>query len=409
MKPFSLYLHIPYCHHKCPYCDFNTYAVSTIPEKEYTAALLAELDYYGSKEEWQGRPIQTVFFGGGTPSVFSPRSISKIIAAICRTFPIEDCAEISLEANPGSVTAENLAGYWEGGVNRLSIGAQSFNQETLRALGRVHSPNDIAASLSAADSVGYTNISLDLIYGAPGQTVGDLRGDLVEAMRFNPAHISAYGLTIEKGTPFFQSYKKGKLKLPSENHVLEMMNEIPHFLEHHKFERYEISNFAREGREAKHNMAYWNGDDYLGLGAGAHSYQNISEDNYGLRWSNFAAPDRYIEECTSNGKAESWRDTLSKTDAMFEFFFLGLRKMKGVSLSAFETRFKTTAKATYQSVFEVLETEKLIDTEGDTIKLSERGLMFADGVIENFVLEEAEKVTSPTTPKSDPPKIAVNQ
>lgn len=389
MKPFSIYIHIPFCFHKCPYCDFNTYAVATAPEQVYTAALLSELDYRASQPEWAGRPVQTIYFGGGTPSLFSPRSIRKILSVISKTFPVQDIVEVSLEANPGTVGTDSLSGYREAGVNRLSIGAQSFNSETLKTLGRVHAADQTDSAVEAARSVGFRNISIDIIYGVPNQTLMDLSGDLSHVLSLNSEHISAYGLTIEEGTPFYQSYKRGVLKLPTDERVLEMMSLIESTLSSAEFKRYEISNFCKTGREARHNMAYWNGDDYIGLGAGAHSHLGSSGDDiYGRRWSNFALPKRYMEEATSHGSAESWSEELGRSDAIFEFLFLGLRKIKGASLKSFEERFGVTFEKAYPALIEVLTSEKLIEVFDSHVRLTKKGLHLADSVIENFASVE---------------------
>lgn len=385
---FSLYLHFPYCLHKCPYCDFNTYAVSTFPEKDYVAALLSELDYRATLPEWKGRLVATIYFGGGTPSLLSPYSIRRVISHITRLFPVAELAEVSLEANPGTVSPDSLHALREAGVNRLSLGAQSFNSATLKTLGRIHSAAQTEAAVQGARGAGFTNISLDLMYGVPGQSFPDLVNDLRAALQLNPVHISAYGLTIEKGTPFYQSYKKGTLVLPKESTVVTMMEEINTALPARGFARYEISNFAKPGKQARHNLAYWNGDDYLGLGAGAHSFNASLGTPGGTRWSNFAQPNKYMDEAVTRGYAEGWRDTLTAKDAIFEFFFLGLRKIEGVSASAFAARFGQSIEATFPGLCAVLLEGKLIKENGDYIALSERGLMLADSVIENFSPDE---------------------
>ncbi len=381
MRQFSLYIHIPFCFHKCPYCDFNTYAVSSIPEIDYTAALLSELDYRATHPEWNGRAVQTIFFGGGTPSLFSAEAITRIITTIARIFPVEDRAEITLEANPGTVTTESLKGYRDSGVNRISFGAQSFNGTILKNLGRIHSPEQTAAAVQAAQLVGINNINLDLIYGSPSQTLSDFESDLHAALELKPYHISAYGLTIEKGTEFFTRFKKGQLKLPKEQAVISMFELVNRILPENGFYRYEISNFSLPGKEARHNMAYWNGDDYLGLGAGAHSFCRGVD---GMRWANYALPQKYIEAASTSGKAEAWSEKLTKRDSMFEFFFLGLRKSSGVKLTEFKARFGTTIDDAYPALIEVLLEQDLLRKDNDSLLLSERGLLLADSVIENF-------------------------
>lgn len=412
VRPISLYVHIPYCFHKCPYCDFNAYAVSSIPEKEYVSALLSELDYRASQREWRGRLVQSIYFGGGTPSLFQPTAIRKIVGAICSHFAVHDNVEVSLESNPGTLTPDNILGYREAGVNRLSIGAQSFQRRVLAALGRMHSPDHIEAAVESAKAAGLSNVNIDLIYGAPDESLKEWESDLRAAVALEPVHISAYGLTIERGTPFYLSYRKGQLKLPTEEKVIEMMNLVNTFLPAHGLQRYEISNFAVIGREARHNLAYWNGDDYLGIGAGAHSFSRLAgqkPESFGARWSNAALPAKYIQEAVAQGHAESWHDELSFESAVFEFFFLGLRKISGVSTKAFEQRFGTSVESLYPALLEVLSSEGLIKRVGDSIAISEKGLLLADSVIENFAHPEKKVAVEHQAVLPDIPQPAASE
>ncbi|MBX7138063.1 MAG: radical SAM family heme chaperone HemW [Oligoflexia bacterium] len=390
MTGISIYIHIPFCLHKCPYCDFNTYALATFPEREYTAAILSELDYRATLAEWRGREVQTIYFGGGTPSIFEARSIARILQSISRLFPVSNRAEISLEANPGTIDTELLGELREAGINRLSIGAQSFSRELLKVLGRMHSPEQIEAAVLSARTVGFSNVSLDLIYGVPGQSPEQWEAELGAAALLKVDHISAYGLTIEKGTPFYQSYRRGLLRLPPEDAVVSMMELANSTLPELGYKHYEISNFAREGFEARHNLAYWNGADYLGIGAGAHSFVRCEPpfgDNHGMRWSNFALPNKYIKEVSSHGQAEGWRDTLSKSDAIFEFFFLGLRRIEGVKDSEFKAKFNLEIKQSYPFIIDMLMEQGLVEFESGNLRLSDKGILLADSVIEHFVTE----------------------
>jgi oxygen-independent coproporphyrinogen-3 oxidase len=383
---FSVYIHIPYCFHKCPYCDFNTYAVSNIPEKEYVQALLSELDYLCTRDEWRGREVKTIFFGGGTPSLFTSGSIQKIISTLGRTFPLSDKIEISLEANPGTTSGDNLAGYREAGVNRISFGAQSFKIETLKKLGRMHTPDQVISSVEAARVAGFNNVNLDIIYGVEEQSLSDLISDLKQALELYPEHISAYGLTIEKGTPFFQRYKKGQMKLPPEDLILEMMQVIKTTLNQNEFTHYEISNYSRANKEARHNLAYWDGDDYMGIGAGAHSFCLLKNGKIsGKRWSNYALPEKYMKTANAAGCTSSWTDVVSLENLIFEFFFLGLRKIKGVSKVEFKNKFGLNLDELYPITLQMLSEQGLIINETDNIQLSENGIFLADSVIESFV------------------------
>ena len=397
-RPFSLYIHIPFCTHKCPYCDFNTYAVTALPEQEYLETLLVELDAMAAREEWRGRSVQTIFFGGGTPSLLSARAVTKIINVVRGYFDLASHAEISLEANPGTVSSDSLQGYFEAGVNRLSIGAQSFRAHILRALGRVHSPEQTEAAFAAARHAGFSNISIDLIFGTPEQTYKDFEFDLNQVKLLAPTHLSLYGLTIEEGTPFYTSYTRGDLKLPPEDEVAAMLENAPKILAAFGLNRYEISNFAAAGYEARHNSAYWNGDDYLGLGAGAHSFVRKFaplDGTYGIRWSSFAQPKEYMQRVLENGDAISWRDQVSREAAIFEFFFLGLRRTRGISFSDFEAQFGCAARAIYPQVIDLLIEEGFLIAIDDGVKLSDRGLMLADSVIENFASNGVSKIERP--------------
>lgn len=387
MRPCSVYLHIPFCFHKCPYCDFNTYAVPRMPEEAYVASLLAELDARAASIAFRGRTVRTVYFGGGTPSLLSAHAIDRILSALRSSFDWERGMEVSLEANPGAVTAELLSGYHAAGINRLSFGAQSLNPTTLRALGRIHTPEQIEQAIITARQSGFTNVSLDLMFGAPEQSLSDLETDIRAVAALRPNHISTYGLTIEKGTPFFVAHKRGVLKLPPEDVVADMLELATTLLDSLGFARYEISNYAIPGFEARHNLAYWNGDDYLGLGAGAHSYVRSTEpsdDRWGERWSNFALPDKYMSEAQGRGTAASWNDTLDLRGALFEYFFLGLRKIAGVSLPEFQQTFGASAHAIYGEQIRALVGHRLLSIHGDMIRLTPEGLMVADSVIENF-------------------------
>lgn len=384
---FSLYIHIPYCLHKCPYCDFNTYAVNRIPEKEYTNALLAEFDALASLPDWRESQVRTIYFGGGTPSLFSAESIEKLIT----TFTEHNGSvpgEITLEANPGSLTYDYLAALRTLGITRLSLGAQSFSQKNLSILGRIHTPEDIELAVAYARDAGFHNINLDLMYGLPEQTVPELEADLARYITLRPEHISAYGLTIEKGTPFYQRYKKGSLVLPEEDILVHMIEVVNSSLKKQLYERYEISNFARAGFKAIHNMAYWENHNYIGLGAGAHSYRVQQQDPetpvWGRRYANLADPALYINKTMSTGRAHAWEELLSKSDAIFEMFFLGLRTSSGVSKDSFSKRFHCKPEDVYPGLIEDLYNKDMIEVTPDAIRLTEAGFLLADSIIEHF-------------------------
>lgn len=390
MDPFALYIHIPFCAHKCPYCDFNTYAVQNPPEADYCTALIAELGMRAGEPAWRGRSPATIFFGGGTPSLFAPSSIQRIIDAVREHFSSDRLDEVTLEANPGTVSQESLAGYLRAGVNRLSFGTQSFNRSTLKQLGRIHTVADNIAAVRDARSAGFQNLNLDLIFGCPEQHPDDLRQDLAAALELLPEHLSIYGLTIEKGTPFYNAYHSGKLNLAGEETLAEMFECVIDTLIRAGFEHYEISNFARAEKRARHNLAYWQGNDYLGLGAGAHSYCRADTTDRrprAERWSNYALPGRYIESATSRGSAVSWRDLLTASDMIFEFFFLGLRCLDGVDILKFERRFGPRCVEPYERIFERLRAAGLVDRSETVLRLTRRGILLADSVFEQLIPE----------------------
>lgn len=400
-RPCAVYVHIPYCFHKCPYCDFNTYAVPRMPENDYVSALLAELDARAITPHFAGRTVRSIYFGGGTPSILTVGAVTRLLDALRSTFDCAPGLEVSLEANPGNVTTEQLSGYRAAGITRLSFGAQSLNAVTLQALGRIHTPEQVESAVAVARQSGFLNVSLDLMFGAPGQLLVDLEADIRAAASLRPEHISTYGLTLEKGTPFYVAHRRGSLHLPPEDVVADMLQRATTLIPELGFARYEISNYARPGFEARHNLAYWRGHDYLGLGAGAHSFVRSREDNttvYGRRWSNFAPPQRYMAAAQDTGFAESWTDTVDLRGGMFEFFFLGLRTIAGVSLGEFAAVFGISAHHVYGDQFRALVGHGLLHVGPDVVRLTPAGLMVADSVIESF----AEPAVLPPAPSVTP-------
>ena len=387
-RPFSLYIHIPSCGQRCPYCDFNTYVEAKIPEQEYTDALLAELEHRAALPAWRDRPLQSVFFGGGTPSLFQPESLGRVITAAKKLFTPLPTVEVSIEANPGTVSFEYFSKLRNQGVERISLGAQSFNKSSLRELGRAHSVEETFSAFEDARKSGFANINLDLIYALPQQSLKGFQADLQTLCDLAPEHISAYQLTIEKGTPFSFRYHQGDLVLPPEEETVSMMKLLTSYLAERGFEQYEISNFARPNARCRHNQAYWDGDDYLGLGAGAHSFNGQEGDGHGKRWSNFALPAEYMRRVKTLGEGESWRDILSKPGRQFEFFFLGLRRTAGVSIADFSSRFNEDLLSIYGDTVGSLTEQGLLSHQGDLIFLSERGRLLADSVFQEFVRDD---------------------
>src|SRR5229473_1030106 len=310
---FSLYVHIPWCQSKCPYCDFNSHAASSWPEADYTRALISELEHRVGSAPYSGGRIKTIFFGGGTPSLFDPKSIGEIIDAADRLCGIEPDAEITLEANPGTVDAAKLSGMRAAGVNRLSFGAQSFNPTTLKFLGRIHSADETRAAATMAHRAGFDRLNLDLIFAVPGQTVADVLFDIESVAALEPDHISAYNLTFEEGTAFFTDLKRGRItQLPTDEQAA-MYSAVREEIPRRGYAMYEISNYAPPGHEARHNLTYWRGQTYLGIGAGAHSY--AGDGRGGRRWWNEKFPARYIAAIEARANAESGTETIDESTA----------------------------------------------------------------------------------------------
>ncbi len=384
-NPLSLYIHIPYCVSKCPYCDFNVHVVSKIPEGEYCGALLRELEFYAQSEHWHGRDLKSVFFGGGTPSTFSPRSIGGILEQAAALFPFDPDIEITLEANPGTDDTKNFSGYRSCGVNRLSLGVQSFQPRLLKFLGRLHSADETRKALRIIRQVGFANFNLDLIYGSPGQSLADLKADLAEALSFDLPHLSAYNLTIEEGTPFHREHRAGKIQPLSEDEELAMAEMVEETLAREGLERYEISNYAKPSYPSLHNLNYWQGGDYLGIGAGAHSYRRERNGEvFGRRWHNEKSPSGYMEKVALFGQAVVGDETSDLKTAAGEFMFLGLRMRQGILIERFSALFGKEPGEFYPQIGHLKEGGFVEEGDGH-LRLTRRGVTVANSIFVNFV------------------------
>lgn len=376
--PFGVYVHIPYCVKKCPYCDFNSYGVGKrVPEKEYTESILKELDLYRGSIE--GVPISSIFFGGGTPSLFSPESIGKITGEILKLASPLDAVEVSLEVNPKTANLEKLSGLRDAGINRISVGVQSFSERKLKLLGRINTPDNSRRILDDIVKAGFDNFNLDLMFGVSFETIDEWRVDLEEALRFNTTHISAYCLTVEDNTEFGILYSNGKLPLLDEDALTEMLSFTSGFLENNDYRRYEISNFAKPGFECRHNLLYWKGEDYIGLGAGAHSHISSSRlSPWGVRWANLNNPDVYMKAVLEGKRPLAFTEYLEKEEAIEDKILMGLRLQEGISLTSIKERFGIKLRSD--------KLDSLIDggflvLSGDLIRLSRNGVLVSNELI----------------------------
>jgi oxygen-independent coproporphyrinogen-3 oxidase len=381
-EPFSLYVHLPWCRHVCPYCDFNVYAAAVPPEREYVAGLVGELTASARREPWTGRRAKTAYLGGGTPTLLSPAAIASLLEGAARAFGLVDGAEVTLEANPGTVSRERLAGYRVAGVNRLSLGAQSFHPRHLRTLGRDHGPEDVARAVDGARAAGFANLSLDLIFGVPGETPAEWERDLAATIALGPEHVSTYALTYEPGTPFHAWRASGRLRAVDEDGEADMAEAAVALLGAGGYERYEISSFARPGFASRHNLSYWDGSEYLGLGAGAHSFSRHPAP--GRRWVNERLPARYLAAVHATGSAVSGEERLTEAQARAEFCFTGLRQVAGVDTATFRRRFGVDVSSAFPHLAGLV-SGGLVETADGRLRLTERGRRFADSVAATFV------------------------
>lgn len=347
--PLALYIHIPWCVRKCPYCDFNSHESRHIPETDYISALLADLKH--DQALAQGRAIQTVFIGGGTPSLFSADSYRHLLQAIDRIVPISGQAEITLEANPGTFEYRKFKGFQDAGINRLSVGVQSFSEHQLQALGRIHNRHEAIQAIATARELGFERLNIDLMHGLPGQTVEAALADLQQAMDLQPSHLSWYQLTIEPNTLFYSKPPT----LPDEDDLGDIEDAGKSLLQEAGLQQYETSAYARPGFQCQHNLNYWRFGDYLGIGAGAHGKITDPETGTVLRYQKTRLPQDYLNPDKAFC-AKEW--SVPAADLPFEFFMNSLRLQEAIPKSLFEERTfltpdmvnQTIAKACHQGL-----------------------------------------------------------
>ncbi len=369
-KDISLYVHIPFCVRKCRYCDFASFSDVAASDRDgYIDGLCSEIDKYSGR----ALSVSTVFFGGGTPSLLSQGEFRKITSHIRDAFNVLPDAEFTIEANPGTLTEEGLSAYIAYGVNRLSIGLQSIHENELKKLGRIHSYDDFLNSYLLARRLGVKNINVDLMYGIPGQTLNSFKETLNAVIALNPEHVSAYGLIIEEGTPFFS--ERETLDLPCEEQECDMYYTAAEALGHAGYSHYEISNYARRGCECRHNLTYWHAKEYIGVGLAAYSYFD------GRRFGNT----RDMREYLCGGRTVD--DTsLSGEDEAFEFAMLALRLSEGFSLSEYRERFGIDFLETRRALISRLLSADYLSLTDDRIKLTERGFYVSNSILRELLL-----------------------
>ena len=389
--PIAIYVHLPWCVRKCPYCDFNSHVrPESIPETDYVAALLADLDR--DLDLAAGRGVSSVFLGGGTPPLFSVGSIAALIEGIAARLPLEPNIEITMEANPGTVEHGRFAGYAQAGVNRVSLGAQSFDPAALKALGRIHGPDEIPAAVDELVAAGIANFNLDLMYGLPRQTLEGALSDLGSAIALGPAHLSHYQLTLEPGTAFYHRPPP----LPDDDRTFEMQLECQRSLAAAGFGQYEVSAYARPGRQCRHNLNYWRFGDYVGIGAGAHG--KITVDGAVIRTEKSRSPREYLQAGGKTGV----RRRVTPPELPFEYMLNALRLTEGFRPADFE-------RATGQPVevirptLAALEARGLLGPVGDRLRPTGLGFHFLNDVQSAFLPD-----AGPVTPQPSARRAPAN-
>lgn len=377
MKNHHIYVHIPFCASKCGYCDFNSYSGMEPLVEDYLGSLKKEFE---KRLPWKGdRTVDSIYFGGGTPSLLPAGKLANLLKFFTKETRLSSDAEITVEANPGSITVEKLKILKDSGVNRLSIGVQSFQDKSLKSLGRIHTKRDAEDAIQWARSAGFRNLSLDLIFGLPGQTVLDWERELQTALKISPEHISAYQLTVEKDTEFGRLADSGQLELPEESAIVEMFQRTSILMVQAGYERYEISNYARGKKYCRHNLNTWGHGEYLGIGAGACSFLD------GTRTKNAEGISDYIQNIDLNLPCFVEEEKVDGKRELTEILMLGLRMVKGVDLKGIEERTAIKIEKKYSSLLFELREQDLLRLEEGRMRLTEKGMLFSNEVFLRFM------------------------
>ena len=373
-KPTSAYVHIPFCTQICYYCDFSKVFIKNQPVDSYLEHLLEEFRSYDIQK------LRTLYIGGGTPTALSAPQLEVLLQGLTKNMDLSALEELTIEANPGDLDEDKIAVLKNSPVNRVSLGVQTFDDKMLKKIGRSHLEKDIYENIDRLKLAGFDNISIDLIYALPGQTMEQVKENVAKAIGLDIPHMSLYSLILENHTVFMNRMRRGKLPLPKEELEAEMFEYIIAELERAGFEHYEISNFSKIGFESRHNLMYWDNAEYYGIGAGASGYVN------GVRYKNHG-PIRHYLSAVEEGNARITEEHLSQKEQMEEEMFLGLRKKSGVSMARFEEKFGRSFDELYGEIVRDLVQKGLMQIEGDRVRMTKRGLFLGDTVAERFILE----------------------
>ena len=373
-KPTSAYVHIPFCTQICYYCDFSKVFIKNQPVDSYLEHLLEEFQSYDIQK------LRTLYIGGGTPTALSASQLEVLLKGLTKNLDLLVLEELTIEANPGDLDADKIAVLKNSAVNRVSLGVQTFDNKMLKKIGRSHLEKDIYENIDRLKLAGFDNISIDLIYALPGQTMEQVKENVAKAIGLDIPHMSLYSLILENHTVFMNRMRRGKLPLPKEDLEAEMFEYIITELERAGFEHYEISNFSKPDFESRHNLMYWDNAEYYGIGAGASGYVN------GVRYKNHG-PIRHYLSAVEEGNARITEEHLSQKEQMEEEMFLGLRKKSGVSMARFEEKFGRSFEGLYGQIVRDLVRQDLMQIEGDRVRMTKRGLFLGDTVAERFILE----------------------
>ena len=381
MKELGIYVHIPFCKRKCNYCDFVSFQNKNELIEKYIECLCEEVKQSTKLSNSKDYIVKTIYIGGGTPSLIESKYIKEIIKEIKKRFNVDENAEITIEVNPGTVTEEKLNDYYNSGINRLSIGLQSDNDEILKTIGRIHTYSEFLTTYKLARKIGFKNINIDLMLALTNQTLEMLENTVNNIVKLEPEHISIYSLILEEGTKLEKQISSGKLKLPDENTERMMYYLVKEILKQNEYNQYEISNYSKKGYESKHNLDCWNQKEYIGFGVAAHSYLNME------RFSNIIDIEKYIEniELKKISKNYILNEKQDKISQMKEYMMLGLRKIDGIKISEFKQKFNENPIYLFRIELNKLVNKELIEIDEDDIRLTLKGLDYANIVWEEFI------------------------